>query len=246
MTDEKPSPWQRLQPLLQAVKRLSAAGWTLALYWLSIAARELRRLAAAGWKLARYWLGIAAREAWIVLKRLPIASYSFARAMVSADYAQRLTDVYIDGASHALPVRAEAPPAPAPAAVLQESGPDSALVLLSLLQKEGRFLDFLQEEVSSYSDSEVGAAARVVHDGCQRVLKDHLSIAPVREEPEGSQVTLNKGFDPAAERPTGQVIGEPPFTGALVHRGWRALEVHLPRVASSRDVRILAPAEVEL
>jgi hypothetical protein len=85
-----------------------------------------------------------------------------------------------------------------------------------------------------------------VHDGCRRVIDDHLSIAPVREEAEGSQVTLKKGFDPSAERPTGQVVGEPPFTGALVHRGWRALEVRLPQVASSRDVRILAPAEVEL
>lgn len=228
MTDEKPSLSQRLQPLLQ----------------------EARRLSAIGWALARRWLGIAARETWIVLKRLPIASYSFARAMASAEYAHRLTDLYIDRASNVSPAPKPSPklaPKPAPpAAVLQESGPDSALVLLSLLQKEGRFLDFLQEEVSSYQDHEVGAAARVVHEGCQRVLKDHLSIAPVRPEAEGAQVTLDKGFDPAAERPTGHVVGEPPFTGALVHRGWRAVEVHLPQVASSRDVRILAPAEVEL
>ncbi len=225
MTDDKPSLAQRLQPLLQEAKRLSARGWSL----------------------ARFWLGIAARETWIVLKRLPIASYSFARAMVSPEYARRLTDLYIDGASSLGAETAKEPkPLQPPAAVLQESGPDSALVLLSLLQKEGRFLDFLQEEVSSYADHDVGAAARVVHEGCQRVLKDHLSIAPVREEAEGSQVTLNKGFDPAAERPTGHVVGDPPFTGALVHRGWRAVDVRLPRVASSRDVRILAPAEVEL
>jgi hypothetical protein len=138
------------------------------------------------------------------------------------------------------PVRTE------PAAVLQQAGPDSALVLLSLLQKEGRFVDFLQEDVSGYSDQEVGAAARVVHEGCQRVLRDHLSIEPVREEAEGSAVTLMKGFDPAAVRPTGNVVGEPPFTGSLVHRGWRAVDVRLPKVASSRDVRILAAAEVEL
>jgi hypothetical protein len=225
MTDEKPSLWQRLQPLMQEAKRLSAKGWVV----------------------ARHWLGIAARESWIVLKRLPIASYSFARAMADADYAHRLTDVYIDGASSLASAPAKDPtPVPPPAAVLQEAGPDSALVLLSLLQKEGRFLDFLQEEVSSYADHEVGAAARVVHEGCQRVLRDHLSIAPVRSESEGSTVTLDKGFDPAAERPTGHVVGEPPFTGALVHRGWRAVEVRLPQVASSRDVRILAPAEVEL
>ncbi len=225
MTDEKPSLSQRLQPLLLQAKRLSAKGWVI----------------------ARHWLGIAARETWIVLKRLPIASYSFARAMVNAEYARRLTDFYIDGASSLSATSAKEPkPSPPPAAVLQESGPDSALVLLSLLQKEGRFLDFLQEEVSSYADHEVGAAARVVHAGCQRVLNDHLSIEPVRSETEGAQVTLDKGFDPAAERPTGHVIGEPPFTGALVHRGWRAVEVRLPQVASSRDVRILAPAEVEL
>jgi hypothetical protein len=138
------------------------------------------------------------------------------------------------------PVRTE------PAAVLQQAGPDSALVLLSLLQKEGRFVDFLQEDVSGYSDQEVGAAARVVHEGCHRVLRDHLSIEPVREEAEGSPITLMKGFDPAAVRPTGNVVGEPPFTGSLVHRGWRAVDVRLPKVASSRDVRILAAAEVEL
>lgn len=224
MTDEKPSLSQRLEPLMQSAKRLSAEAW----------------------RIARHWLGIAARETWIVLRRLPIASYSFFRAMISPEYAQRLTDLYIDGAS-STPLQGAPPAAPLPpAAVLQESGPDSALVLLSLFQKEGRFLDFLQEEVSGYSDQEVGAAARVVHEGCQRVLKDHLSIAPVRDEAEGSQVTLNKGFDPAAERPTGHVVGDPPFTGSLVHRGWRAVDVRLPRVASSRDVRILAPAEVEL
>jgi hypothetical protein len=228
MTDEKPSLSERLEPLMQGAKRLSAEAW----------------------RVARHWLGIAARETWVVLKRLPIASYSFFRAMTSPDYAQHLTDLYIDGVSSApLPSAqpaASLPPAAAPAAVLQESGPDSALVLLSLFQKEGRFLDFLQEEVAGYSDQEVGAAARVVHEGCHRVLRDHLSIAPVRDEAEGSQVTLNKGFDPAAERPTGHVVGDPPFTGSLVHRGWRAVDVRLPRVASSRDVRILAPAEVEL
>jgi hypothetical protein len=226
MTDQTPSLAERLAPVLNKAKALSEQGLAL----------------------AKHWLGIAARETWVVLKRLPIASYSFGRAMWSPEYAQRLTDLYIDGAS-TLPAARPSPAVsapPAPAAVLQESGPDSALVLLSLLQKEGRFLDFLQEEVSGYSDQEVGAAARVVHDGCRRVLDDHLSIAPVRDEAEGSQVTLQKGFDPAAERPTGHVVGDPPFTGSLVHRGWRAVEVRLPQVASSRDVRILAPAEVEL
>jgi hypothetical protein len=226
MTDAKPSLSDRLEPLRKA---------------LVVVAR-----------FVAHYLMVAARKTWVVLKRLPIAVYSFVRALADADYAHRLTELYIDRHSSLpaapAPVSAAAAPAPRPqpAAVLQTAGPDSALVLLSLLQKEGRFVDFLQEDVSGYSDQEVGAAARVVHEGCQRVLREHLSIEPVRQEAEGSAVTLAKGFDPAAVRPTGNVVGEPPFTGSLVHRGWRAVDVRLPKVASSRDVRILAAAEVEL
>jgi hypothetical protein len=197
-------------------------------------------------------IGIAARKTWIVMKRLPIAGYSFGRALADADYAHTLTDLYVTRASSAPALSltgtdsVQEPSLPPPAAQLQDAPPDSALVLLGLLQKEGRFVDFLQEDVTRYSDEEIGTAARVVHQGCQRVLSEYLSIAPVRDEAEGARVTLPKGFDPAAVRPTGNVVGEPPFTGALVHRGWRAVDVRLPKVASSRDVRILAAAEVEL
>lgn len=134
----------------------------------------------------------------------------------------------------------------APAATLDKAPPDSALLLLGLFQKEGRLVDFLQEDVSQYADEDVGAAARVVHTGCRTVLTEYLTIVPVREESEGSYVTLEPGFDAAAVRPTGNVVGEPPFTGNLVHRGWRATQVRLPQVASGRDLRILAAAEVEL
>jgi hypothetical protein len=236
MTDAKPSLSDRLEPAREA---------------LVVVARFVAHYLAVGARLAAHYTVVAARKTWVVLQRLPIAVYSFVRALSDADYARRLTELYIDRHS-SLPSKPAPAPAVAPSvrsepqAVLQSAGPDSALVLLSLLQKEGRFVDFLQEDVSGYSDQEVGAAARVVHEGCQRVLRDHLSIEPVRQEAEGSSVTLPKGFDPAAVRPTGNVIGEPPFTGSLVHRGWRAVEVRLPKVSSSRDVRILAAAEVEL
>jgi hypothetical protein len=223
MTDQKPSLSERLRPVVAALSKAGALTW--------------------------HFLGIAARETWIVLKRLPIAIYSLVRAIIDAGYAHTLTDLYITGAS-TLPELPADPPEPktppAPAAILQDAPPDSALVLLGLLQKEGRFVDFLQEDITSYSDQEIGTAARVVHQGCLRVMSEYLSIAPVREESEGSRVTLGKGFDPATVRPTGNVVGDPPFTGALVHRGWRAVDVRLPKVASSRDVRILAAAEVEL
>jgi hypothetical protein len=78
------------------------------------------------------------------------------------------------------------------------------------------------------------------------VLDDYLSIVPVRPETEGTQVILESGFDPTAVRLTGQVVGEPPFRGTLVHHGWRASALRLPQVASGHDLHVLAPAEVEL
>ncbi len=204
--------------------------------------------------IANHYARIGAREAWIVLQRLPIASLSFANALASSDYAEELRALHADRLStpgvHRPQPSAAARSAPRAtlikAAQLEKAPPDSALLLLSLLQKEGRFIDFMQEDVATYSDEDIGAAARVVHQGCARVLNEVVRIEPVRTEAEGAQITLELGFDPAEVRPTGQVVGEPPFTGALVHRGWRAANINLPQVASSRDLHILAAAEVEL
>ena len=122
----------------------------------------------------------------------------------------------------------------------------SAQQLLGLLQREARFVDFVQEDVVAYTDAEVGAAARVVHEGCRKVLGAHFSIAPVRNEPEGSRVTLAAGFDATAVRLTGNVVGQAPFTGTLGHRGWRVTEARLPQLTDDKAAAILAQAEVEL
>lgn len=134
----------------------------------------------------------------------------------------------------------------APPVVLKEATPDAALQLLALLQREGRFIDFLEEDVSGFSDADIGAAARVVHDGCKKALDEHFSIEPVHEKDEGSRVKVEKGFDAHAVRLTGNVVGEAPFTGELTHRGWRCTEVRLPKMSEGHDPKILAPAEVEL
>lgn len=130
--------------------------------------------------------------------------------------------------------------------VLQEAEPNAALQLLGMLQQEGRFIDFLEEDVAAYSDAEVGAATRVVHEGCKRALRQHFAIEAVRPEQEGTKLTLPEGFDSSAVRVTGNVVGQPPFTGSLTHRGWRVTEIRLPKIASGHDLAILAPAEVEL
>ena len=121
---------------------------------------------------------------------------------------------------------------------------EQALHLLYLLQRNGGLIDFCEEDLAGYSDAQIGAAARSVHDGCRKALRDAFVLKPVRAEREGAAVTLPAGFDPRAVRLTGNVVGSPPFAGVLRHHGWRVVEVRMP--AASGDLTLLAPAEVEL
>ncbi|HEY4092601.1 MAG TPA: DUF2760 domain-containing protein [Luteibacter sp.] len=139
-----------------------------------------------------------------------------------------------------------ATPAPAPAPTLKEASPDAALQLLGLLQRDARFIDFVEEDIRNYSDADIGAAARLVHDGCRATLREHFTIRPVRDEAEGSRVTLPDGFDASLVRLTGNVVGRAPFSGSISHRGWCVDEVRLPKLADSHNAKVIAPAEVEL
>ena len=122
----------------------------------------------------------------------------------------------------------------------------SGLAVLGLLQREGRLIDFLQEDVSSFSDSDIGAAARVVHAGSRKVLNQYVTLEPVLKESEGASVTVPAGFNAERIRLTGNVAGQPPYRGALKHHGWVATAVKFPTVSPTLDARVLAPAEVEL
>lgn len=139
--------------------------------------------------------------------------------------------------------KAAAPPAPAPA---READGLSAVQLLAILQREGRLLDFLQEEVDDYSDAQIGAAVRDIHRGCKKALAEHMPVEPVLRERENAQVRVDPGFDPSRIRLVGNVVGEPPFTGALRHHGWRIAKVSLPSPPRGTDPTVVAPAEVEL
>lgn len=136
-------------------------------------------------------------------------------------------------------------PMPEPV-ILKEYTPDAALQVLGLLQKEARFIDFIKENISAYSDADIGAAARVVHEGCNKTINEHFSLAPIRNEQEGSNITLPVGFDAAAIRLTGNIVGTAPFTGALVHKGWQVIEVRLPKLTQGHNPNIVAAAEIEL
>jgi hypothetical protein len=127
-----------------------------------------------------------------------------------------------------------------------EDGARGAVQLLSILQREGRLLDFLQEEIESYSDAQIGAAVRDIHRGCKKALAEHLPLEPVLQQPENATVRVDEGFDPARIRLTGNVMGEPPYTGTLRHHGWRIARVTLPAQTAATDPTVVAPAEVEL
>jgi len=146
------------------------------------------------------------------------------------------------GRGPARPTPRETPP-PAPA---KGPSPEPAIQILAALQRQGRLVDFLEEEIGSYEDAQIGAAVRNIHSGCKAVLDEHMEIRPVFQEPEGSSVTVPAGFDPRAVRLTGNVTGDPPFRGILRHRGWQTGRVRLPQAADEKGTWILAPAEVEI
>lgn len=136
------------------------------------------------------------------------------------------------------PSAARVAPAPAPA-------PSSdALQLLSLLQREGRFVDFVQQEIAAFSDADIGAAARLVHEGCRRALHQHGRIVSVRAEAEGAPLTLERASEDV--KLVGNVAGSAPFRGVLRHRGWRVEELTLPKLVGTHDPKLVAPAELEL
>ena len=123
---------------------------------------------------------------------------------------------------------------------------DRAVQMLALLQRDGRLVDFLEEDVSSYPDGQLGAAVRSIHTSCRQVLERYIKLEPILSFEEDQPVTVPVAFDPAAIKLVGNVTGEPPIRGLLRHRGWRVTEVTLPSLPQGSGRAIVAPAEVEV
>jgi Domain of unknown function (DUF2760) len=181
-------------------------------------------------------------------RRVGLAFGVFFKILFDARFAAALPGGGAEGTSSpAPPVAAPATGVAAPGlAFSHESSQEGALLLLSLLQTEGRFVDFVQQDVMPFPDADVGAVARVVHAGCRKVLGAHLRIEAIRSESEGQSVALEPGFDPSRIKLTGKVSGVGRLVGVLRHRGWQATDVRLPSVVDRAGSRILCPAEVEL
>lgn len=121
-----------------------------------------------------------------------------------------------------------------------------AVYTLALLQRGGRLVDFLLENIDSYSDAQVGAAVRQIHAGCRGVLDEHFAVGKVMDGDEGSDVTVPEGFDPSRLRLTGRVSGKAPFSGVLRHPGWCVGKTDFPQRSAQLDPSVIQPAEIEV
>src|SRR5262245_27031329 len=182
--------------------------------------------------------------------RLWFAWVSFFRVLFDGLFAAKVFRVGSGAAAELEAPKPEPKPEPVLAPPAPSSAPpptEAALQLLALLQREGRFVDFLEEDVASFSDADIGAAARVVHSGCRKALREHVKLEPLRSEQEGAKVSLPPEAAATHEvKLTGNVQGKGPHTGTLRHRGWRVVDVKLPTAIAGHDAHIVAQAEVEL
>ena len=137
-----------------------------------------------------------------------------------------------------------ATPAVKPAPVVKTS--DGAMQMLGILQRDARLVDFFMEDISDYSDDQVGSAVRNVHEQARTALQRYVQLSPVIDGVEGTYTKIEKS-DPATVKLLGNVpaSGKAPG-GILRHKGWRAATVNLPALAGSQNVAILAPAEIEV
>jgi hypothetical protein len=122
----------------------------------------------------------------------------------------------------------------------------SHLRLLGLMQESSRLVDFLKEDLSSFDDAQIGAAARKVHEECGKCLEEVVTVRPLMEEPEGTKVTVPPGYDTTKMKVVGKVKGQPPYTGTLIHKGWKAHKRSLPKQTGEHLPEVICPAEIEV
>lgn len=182
------------------------------------------------------------------VSRIWLSWLVYFRVLFDGAFAAKVARVAEGKEPAALPEAPEEAPKPEPVKKKkpEPTEPDltPALQLLALLQREGRFVDFLKEDVSGFADADIGAAARVVHDGCRRVLEAHATLEPVRTEEEGTSLEIEGAR--ADVKLTGAVEGKGPYKGTLTHKGWRCKELRLPTAVEGHDPRVIAQAELEL
>jgi hypothetical protein len=180
--------------------------------------------------------------------RLGLALKAFFRALRDRTFAEQL-DRLLQGQTLALSTTTEVPLADRLRADMVAQAPtrSDALTLLATLQREARLIDFLMEDLAGYDDAQVGAAARDMHRACAAALERMFALRPLRYQEEGAHVEIVAEYDPVQLTLTGNVTGQLPLRGTLVHHGWQAMQCELPTWNGQEEsARVIAPAEVEV
>ncbi len=174
------------------------------------------------------------------MNRIDLAIRSFFWIFFNGKFAKKVNEVY-EGKKEEAKVEEEVKKP------IEKKGRSEAVQIVSLLQREGRLVDFFKESIDGYTDAQIGAAIRDIHRDCSTVLTRVFGIEPLLTNEEGSTITVPQGFDPEQYRLTGNLTGNPPYKGVLRHRGWKASKVELP-VWRGNDTAsdVIAPAEIEL
>jgi len=173
------------------------------------------------------------------LNRIALAFRSFFSILFSGALAPATLAALNLTRREAAPPKPAAPPPPAAKPF------DGALQILAILQRDSRLVDFLMEDITSYSDDQVGAAVRELHDQCRDSVARYFTLQPVIDGVEGT-FTKAPSSDPSLVKFVGNVPAKPPSGGILRHKGWRAAKVDLPALAAKQDTAIIAPAEIEI
>lgn len=178
---------------------------------------------------------LRAHAVYLLAGAITIALWLVARSLAYREPAQ--------SAAHSAPTAPVSPPPPPPSRSEAE-----VIAVLSTFQEKGRLIDFFMDNITAYSDAQVGAAARVVHQGGKAALLEHFTIVPVSAESEGSSITVPVDAPRSHYRLTGKLTGDGPFSGVLVHKGWKVESVKLPRLIDTDGSTLppLAPAQVEV
>jgi hypothetical protein len=182
-------------------------------------------------------------------ERVAFAFRCFFSILLHADIPSDIAQKLVKPAAPVPQSPAAATPSVSRLKEMERSAPeafDRAVQMLALLQRDGRLIDFLAENVSAYPDAQLGAAVRTIHETCRQVLDQYVKLEPILNSEEDQPVTVPAGFDPATIKLIGNVAGEPPVRGLLRHKGWRVKEVNLPSLPQGTGRMVVALAEVEL
>ena len=105
---------------------------------------------------------------------------------------------------------------------------DGALQMLNILQRDSRLIDFLMEDISPYSDDQVGAAVRNIHDQCRDSLDRYVHLSPV--------IDLHAlGFLDCVVTTTG-ILARKIDNEHLYHLEWKTLRNHGTPAAGWQEV----------